>query len=495
MRLLLVFAFCAITLALPVTAAAQDANPISITDRGTFIVFPDRISFNAQITAPAPITEVILEYGVDKRTCGDMVARAFPTFRPDQTSLDVNWTWEMNRTGSEPPGAVIWYRWRVTDAAGNTTLSPDQRVTWLDKTYSWQQISQGDLTLHWYAGPPAFAEELLATTVQGVEQLAALTGVRPQAPIDVYIYGASQEMRDAILYEPSWAGGVAYPANNITIIGISPEYLEWGKRTIVHELTHLIVGQMTFSCGRNVPTWLDEGIAVYAEGGLDPFSEFRFNRAVATNELLSVRAISNGFSVHPDVADLSYSQSYSMVRYLIESGGTAPLLQLFDNLRAGMSVEAGIQQAYGYNLDEFERRWRAWLGAPPPAAVAAQASAEPTPIPTIAPIAAAPNAPVAPPDPAPAAPDATPAPEVAPEATDAVAAPAAAADAPATPTTPATANAPAPDVAPTTDAAPAPAPTDSLRAGLRIFIFGLILIIGVLFVFAAGLMLVGGRRS
>ncbi len=475
MRFLLCLALFGFALTLPANAAAQDANSISITDRGTFIVFPDRISFNAQISAAAPITEVVLEYGVDKRTCGDMVARAFPTFRPASTTLDVNWTWEMNRTGSEPPGAVIWYRWRVTDANGTTNVSPEQRVTWLDNTYGWQQISRGDLTLHWYAGPPAFAEELLATTVFGVEQLAEFTGVRPQAPIDVYIYGASQEMRDAILYEPSWAGGVAYPANNITIIGISPEYIEWGKRTIVHELTHLIVGQMTFSCGRNVPTWLDEGIAVYAEGGLDPFADLRFRNAVAANELLSVRAISNGFSVHPDLADLAYSQSYSMVSFLIESGGTALLLQLFENLRAGMSVEAGIEQAYGYNLDEFERRWRAWLGVPPATAAAEQPTALPTPIPTFAPIAAAPTGPALvratrdePLNAAPIEPTAT-----------IVAAPAA-------PEAP----------APTISAVPVAetAPTNDVRAGLRMFIFGLVLVIGVLFVLAAGLMVLGGRR-
>jgi hypothetical protein len=35
---------------------------------------------------------------------------------------------------------------------------------------------------------------------------------------------------------------------------------------------------------------------------------------------------------------------------------------------------------------------------------------------------------------------------------------------------------------------------DTLRTGLRTFIFGLVLVIGVLFVLAAGLMFVGGRR-
>ncbi|MBX0330390.1 hypothetical protein K2Z83_22270 [Oscillochloris sp. ZM17-4] len=400
-----------LTLIAPAPAPAGAQGAISITDRGVFVVFPDRISFNAQISSSSPITQIVLEYGVDKRTCGDVTAKAFPDFTPG-TTVDAHWTWEMLSTGSEPPGATIWYRWRATDSAGNTAVSDEQRATWIDTAYSWQQISRDDLTLHWYSGDTAFAQDLLATAADGISRLAKLTGVRPQSPIDLYIYGTAQQMQDAILYEPSWAGGVAYPANNITIIGISPAYLDWGRRTIVHELTHLIVGQITFSCGENVPTWLDEGIAVYAEGGLDDRSQLSFDAAVASNSLLSVRAISAGFSQHPDLADLSYSQSYSMVSYLVQTYGPDKLLALFGNLRDGMTVEAGVTAAYGFDLGGLEDRWRAWLRAAPRAQAAPTPTVAPSPIPTIPIMALAPTGPPIPPTP-------TSAPTLAPTPTDA----------------------------------------------------------------------------
>lgn len=380
----------------PARVAAQGG--LTVTDRGVFVVFPDRISFNAHIVSSSPITQVVLEYGVDKRTCGDVTARAFPDFTSG-TTVEASWTWEMLSTGSEPPGATIWYRWRATDSAGNTVVSDDQRVTWIDTSYDWHQISGDGLTLHWYSGDSAFAEDLLAAATDGIARLAKLTGVRPQSPIDLYIYGTSQQMQDAILYEPSWAGGVAYPANNITIIGIGPAYLDWGRRTVVHELTHLIVGQITFSCGENVPTWLDEGIAVYAEGGLDPRSQFFFDDAVATNSLLSVRSISNGFSQHPDLADLAYSQSYSMVSYLVQTYGPNKLLALFGNLRDGMTVEEGVTAAYGFDLGGLEDRWRAWLKAAPRVKIAPTPTAVPSPIPTIPIMAVAPTGPAIPPTP------------------------------------------------------------------------------------------------
>lgn len=430
-------------------APAAAAPAFSVDDRGVFVVFPDRISFNAHIRGGEAVRQVVLEYGVAKRTCGDIVARAYPAFTPGP-AIDVSWTWEMGATGSEPPGAVIWYRWRVTDAAGATVVTPEQRVTWLDGTHSWQSLSEGDLTLHWYAGDQAFAADLLNTMVAGAGQLAGLTGVRPQAPIHLYVYGDTQTMKDAVLYEPSWTGGLAYPANNITIIGISPRNLDWGKRAIVHELTHLIVGQLTFSCGENVPTWLDEGIAVFAEGGLDAYAQLRLDLAVATGELLSVRSLSSGFSAHPDLADLAYAQSYSLVRYLVERYGQARLMALFGHLRAGLSVEAGVRAAYGIGLDELEGAWRASLGAPPAAQPPQPAPPDPTPIPTYAPLAAAPTSPVPTPT---ALPTAT-----APPATPTPAPPAAAA-----PSSPAPAAAPAPNRAP------------RLLAALIVFLTGLAL--------------------
>ncbi len=54
------------------------------------------------------------------------------------------------------------------------------------------------------------------------------------------------------------------------IIGIAPADVEWGKRTEAHELTHVLVGDFTFTCLGSMPTWLVEGLAVYGEGGPEP---------------------------------------------------------------------------------------------------------------------------------------------------------------------------------------------------------------------------------
>ena len=44
---------------------------------------------------------------------------------------------------------------------------------------------------------------------------------------------------------------------------------------VIHELAHLLVEEVTFNCFGGLPTWLDEGLAVYAEGSLPGFSRAR----------------------------------------------------------------------------------------------------------------------------------------------------------------------------------------------------------------------------
>lgn len=283
---------------LPAPSGLSAQSDIVIDDQGATIEFPNLLTFAARIESAAEIEQVILEYGVDKLTCGTVTAQAFPDFEPS-TATDVTWTWEMRQSGSEPPGAQIWYRWRVVDAAGNEQVSDEQRITWLDDQHAWRSTSQDMLTLHWYAGTDSFAEELLASAVTALEQLGETTGVVPQAPINLYIYGSVADMREATLYEPGWTGGQAFTDHDIVIIGISPEQIEWGKDTIAHELTHVLVGHLTFSCLGSVPTWLNEGIAVYGEGGLDPLSANALDSAIAANQLLSLRSLSGGFSEHP----------------------------------------------------------------------------------------------------------------------------------------------------------------------------------------------------
>ena len=97
------------SLVMPVHAQAG----IDVTNDQATLSFPNSITFSADIQADTQIASVILEYGVEQLTCGEVVGKAFPDFTPGK-DVSVQWTWDMRQSGSEPPGAAIWWQWRVT---------------------------------------------------------------------------------------------------------------------------------------------------------------------------------------------------------------------------------------------------------------------------------------------------------------------------------------------------------------------------------------------
>lgn len=390
--LFLTLSLLLVPLAFTVPETVSAAPGGNVTNDLPTLNFPDSITFRATIKSGAPITSVALEYGTDELTCGTVVAKAFPQFTP-ATTVNVEWTWEMKQSGSLPPGASLWWRWRYTDENGAENVSEGKNVTWLDSKHNWQTLTSGPINLHWYSGDQAFTQDLLNAAVTGLARLQNDAGLQPDKPIHLYIYANTEDMKDAILYEPGWTGGLAFPEHDIVILGISQRNLEWGRTAIAHELTHVLVGHLTFSCLGAVPTWLNEGLAVYSEGDLDQASETQLNKAISNDQLLTVRSLSGGFSEVPGKAYLSYSQSYSIVKFLVETYGQDKMNSLLITLRDGTTIEDALLKVYGFDVDGLDDAWRRAIGgAPKPAS--AQATVQPTPtfVPTYVPFTGAPLA-------------------------------------------------------------------------------------------------------
>jgi len=335
---------------------ASASPPSEAVDDRVTIVFPESATFSATLSGSSRITAVVLEYGSRQLTCGQVVGKAFPQFTPAPT-VSVEWTW-------------------------------------LDEARAWRSRVDGDiLRLHWYRGDEEFAEALLRAARTGLEFNELHSGLRADGPIDVYVYANTIDLREAVLYEPTWTGGLAFPEHNIVILGISSADLDWGRRAIIHELTHVLVGHHTFTCLGVVPTWLNEGLAVYSEGELESFARAQLERAVRDDTLISVRALSGGFSEVTSRANLSYSQSYSLVRFLLEKHGQEKMSALLVSLRDGNSIDRALQQVYGFDVDGLEDEWRRAVGAAPRVASAlATARPSPTMVPTFVPVSGLPLA-------------------------------------------------------------------------------------------------------
>ncbi len=342
------------------------APALTVQNNQATLNFPEQITFQADLQAAGQITSVVLEYRlVEQTTCGTVIAKSFPDFTPAD-KVSVSWTWEMKQSGSLPPGAQIAWRWRVTDASGKETVSEEKTVTWLDSQHDWKVIEGDGIGLYYYDRSQSEAQKLHQAAVDALQRLKADIGFEFTQVVNLFIYANNDDMKDAVLYEPNWTGGQAFSNHRIIIIGIGAGELDWGLSTEAHELTHVLIGQLTFSCLGEIPTWLNEGLAMYGEGGPSAYEKQRLDQAIADNSIFSIRSLSGGFSEDSEKANLSYSESYSVVNFLIQEYPKEKLLNLLSLLKSGETIDQALLAAYGFaDTEALEDAWRTSISASP----------------------------------------------------------------------------------------------------------------------------------
>ncbi len=351
-----------IILGLMVTALspAQAQTEIVVPEDSAGAVFPDYIEFNLSIEGEVNITDVRLHYIVDQESFALVTSEVSIDLIPD-TSVTASWIWNMRKTGGLPSGTVVEYWWTITDASGNSYKTTSQQISFDDNRYSWQSITEGDITLYWYYGDDSFAQELMLTCQQALARLASDTGAYLEKPVRVYIYASAEALRGAMVFPQEWAGGVAYTGYGAIAIGINQTNIDWGKRAIVHELTHLVTHQMTSNPYNSIPIWLNEGLSMYAEGEMEAVYDAYLRQAVTQDTLISVRSLSSPFSAYSEQSYLSYAQSLSLVEFLIDSYGQDRMFELLGTFKQGSSYDAAFESVYGFDMDELNALWREYI--------------------------------------------------------------------------------------------------------------------------------------
>jgi hypothetical protein len=330
--------------------------------------FPLNLKFNLSAASDADITDIRLFYEIQRESFAQVTSEIYIDFLPN-TTVDVSSTLNMIKTGGLPPGTGLTYRWELQDADGNK-LEPDPvQIQFDDNRYSWQKFTQGKLTFYWYDGDQSFAEQLMAAAQQALVRLAGETGAFLNQPVKIYIYSNAQDLQGALIYPKEWTGGVTFADYGVIAIGISPGSLDWGERTISHELTHMVNHQMTSNPYSGLPTWLDEGLAKFNEGPIEQGDLDILNKAIVQKSLVSLRSICSGFSAYPNLASLSYVEGWSAVDFLIHNYGEAKMLELLNTIKQGRGYDEAFNKVYGFDIDGLNSEWQDHLSKNPPTAM------------------------------------------------------------------------------------------------------------------------------
>ncbi len=342
--------------------AVRAGEGLTVTHSSADVDFPMSIVFNISAESDVPITDIRLCYVVPRLEHARIYSEAYIWFTPS-TTVTAQWVWDMRKTGGLPPGSSVDYWWQVTDSSGKEIRTETSGIEINDNRYDWQHITDGDVTLYWYKGDNDFAQELVDAAQVALSRLAENTGTRLEKPAKFYIYANSEDLQGSMIYPQEWTGGVAFTRYGIIAIGIEPNLfdVEWGKRVIAHELTHLVVHQVTFNPYSNLPTWLDEGLAMTSEGELRSVFVNALTKAQNDNTLISVRSLASPFSAYTDESLLAYAESYKLVEYLIENYGREKMFELLNTFRNGNGYDGALEKVYGFDMDGLNEIWRASL--------------------------------------------------------------------------------------------------------------------------------------
>jgi hypothetical protein len=356
-KLLVVFGLLLVLL-LPAPVAAS--GDIKLTASSTKIDFPSALTFNIKAESSAPITRIRLRYEIEKSTYAPAYAEAWPDFTPSK-SVSTSWTWDM-RTTLTPPGAKITYWWVIEDSSGNKITTPKEKVGFDDNRYKWQKVSSRMVNLYWYKGNSTFAQDLLNAANAAVDKLGKDTGAPLEVPAEIYIYANENDLQGSMVATEEWTGGVKYMEFNVISIGISAGNLDWGKKAIAHELGHEVTHQLlTSPYSAYLPLWLDEGMAMHAEGAQDDNARNALIKAVKDGSIATLKSLSGPFPADPNDAAYAYAQSQSVVEYLLDKYGNTKMHDLLVYFNDGHTIDEALTKVYGFDTAGLDGAWKLYM--------------------------------------------------------------------------------------------------------------------------------------
>jgi tetratricopeptide (TPR) repeat protein len=179
-------------------------------------------------------------------------------------------------------------------------------------------------------------------------------GAYPSASINVVLYSARQ-FHD-ITGAPEWAAGGFDGQIRMPVGGAAQNLAEF-DRVLTHELTHAMLKSVA---PRNLPAWLNEGLAMYAEGHDSALSERRLARA---RLFVPLAVLQTSFSrLNAAQAAVAYEESAFAARALLDRIGPSGLGELLQDLGNGQTIEQAIER-FGVTFVVFESDLARRVGA------------------------------------------------------------------------------------------------------------------------------------
>jgi len=361
-RLLALLGLAVLFLATVVSPTAAAQGGIEVTAAEVVNKFPEEVVFRLSAHSEATIEEVTLHYQI---LPDGVMAYGRPDFTPaERVQVD------FRLKGNDPPrsylapGAQIDYFWEVEDGAGNKLTTDSATFVYEDIRFSWESAGEGNVSVYWYSGSRSSAESSLEVARETLDEMSALLGATVDYSVKVWIYDSYEDMLPALVRRSETheqrvvVAGQRVASDTVLLQG------EGAGDTLRHELTHIVTHVAGEGPYGSLPTWLDEGTAMYAQSEPGEGFTSALEGAVERDSLLSVPSMTSPTG-DPSKVGLFYGQAWSLVSFLVETHGPAKFAELFATFKEGSTADKALLKVYGFDQDGLEDAWRASLGLSP----------------------------------------------------------------------------------------------------------------------------------
>ena len=264
-----------------------------------------------------------------------------------------------------PVGSQFRFHWLLTTDSGTTT-TVDSDYLFLDGRYEWKSQSDGQVTVYWYGNNDAAAATALQSSKSSLDDNSKLLEVQVKYPIRLIVYRSEDEGRAA--KQPRSSAFDAQVQTGGQRVGPDLILVFANNRDVVrHETAHIVTHVAGDGPFVGVPSWLDEGTAVYAQ--LDPGPEYRsgLQLGITADQTLPLTSINSPTS-QPSLVNLFYGQSWSVVKFMVDTYGQPKFADLYRVIYAGARIDDALQKVYNLDQDGLYNAWRAKNGLKPVAA-------------------------------------------------------------------------------------------------------------------------------
>lgn len=224
----------------------------------------------------------------------------------------------------------------------------------------WSILNDGYIKIQYHDFDEEISLIVLSAIKSDFERIARMVGYSGPPIANVVISGSPEEF-DGFTGSrlPGWSQASTDYERSVIILK-SPTFSRVTekelRRTVIHELTHFIIGATTLP--NKVPRWFNEGLAVWMSGEEKFRSKIAISRALFTKSLIRLNEIEKILTFESERANLAYAESRAAVMYLIETAGAGAVRLIIEKINSNQTFDAAFTEATGVDPLEFEIEFR-----------------------------------------------------------------------------------------------------------------------------------------